>query len=329
MTKKLSLYLVFLAVLTVGLYGGIKNYVTHQATRVVWKTRTVIDPPARPILNTDKLTLQPALTHSQVIVPSPEGSEFAVLTQPNTLTFVNAQSGRVVSRTVLKDTIRNVTWISDRLLFIMTNSNTLWTDDVQAQKVRLIHSFQVPSSQSFQTIAFSAYTNDVFVIFGNQSRNTVYQYNTNEQYYIRNIGNISVVNAYYQSTNMTLFMENMNHTLYQLKNGDITRLQQHAAILKGAGNVLFYARLNSKNQVVSVAEYDDHGQSHLIADLPTPVPVADVVVDHSGKMFIAGPYDLLDVLQKRTWVVPKGFRLKVAGSNLLLMRGGQYQVVVN
>jgi hypothetical protein len=327
MTKKLSIYLVFLAILAVGIFVGMHALLAHRAVPVVWKTLKVKDPPSLPVLNTGKMISEPLSLANKAIVPSPQGNSFAVLSKPTELTVVDVQSGRVVSQTVTSHPIQNVTWISERLLFMTTN-HTLFTFDIQSRKVRLIQSF-APVGRPLQTIAFSPYTNDVFVVFSNQSGNTVYQFDTNEHDYIRNIGQLSIRHASYGSTNLTLYIEDTNHTLYQLKNGVLTRLRQHAAILKGAGNDLYAANLNRENQVISVGKYDGNGIWHQLCKLATPVSIGNVVVDHSGKIFAAFPHELVDESDNHRWGVPSGFEMNVLANEIVLTKGDQYKVVVN
>lgn len=329
MSRKLSLYIAFLLLLTIGIGVGMHAYFAQRAQRVVWKTVTVKDPPGLPVLPVDHVIRQPALTSSQVAVASPGGSLFAVLSKPDELTILDAQNGHVVSQTRSTGTIQNVTWVSDRLLFFLTSNNTLFTYDVLAQRVRLIQSFQVSSNESFRTIAFSSYTNDTFVIFSNQSGNTVYQFDTNEHDYLRNLGNLSILHAYYGTTNLTLYIEDTNHTLYELKNGYIRRLRQHAAILKGAGNELYYATLNEKGEAVSVEKYDNHGVSQAVCSLPAPTPIGDVVIDHAGHVFAVQGNTLFDAMHHRQFRVPAGFSIRVIGNQMILVKGADYKVLVN
>lgn len=329
MTKKLAFYLGFLALLTIILWFATETYFVHRPERVVWNVKTVKLPPSLPVLNANKLIRQPLVTNSQMVVASPEGSCFAVLSAPNTLTILSQNTGKIISLTVTSSPIKNVTWVTDRMLFFMTASDTLYTYDVRANRIRLIHTFAVPSGETFRTIAFSPYTNDVFVIFGSESGNTVYQFNTNEEYYVRSFENIDVVRAYYGSTNMTLYIEDSNHSLYRLKGGYIASLQNHIEILKGAGNELYYAQLNKQNKVVSVAKYDDVGVSHLICKLDNPVSIDNVIVDHTGKVFVVEDGQLLDVTGHERWTVPAGYKLKFADNTILLTKGEEYRTVVN
>lgn len=325
MTKKLAVYLLFLACLTVGLYMGMESFLSTHPKPTIIKQTTVVK--KKPTLTISKLMTQPILRHASQMKASPEGNEIAAITGSNTLTVVDAQTGRVVSKTSVSGNISSLDWVSDRLLFVMSSHNVLYSYDVFAQRLRLIHSFL--SGLTFECITFSSYTNDLFVVFTSQNQNVIYQFDTNEHYYTRSLGTLPIRNAFYTSTNFTLYYVDSAHTLYQLKNGYVEKLRQNVAILRGAGNVLYYAILDHQNHVSSVARYGDQGNSVLLCRLKHPAELGQLVIDHAGTVFLTTPTELYDVTHGKYWAIPRGFTLKIAGSTILLTHGSKYRVVVD
>lgn len=303
-------------------------YVKHEPPLVRWKTVTVHDPPPLPQLQTTGMVKQPMVRQAENVFPSPDGT-FLGCVDGGTLTVVDAKTGAVVRRTTASHPIIDVVWIRDRLLFYVTSANQLVTFDVLANRVRPIYTSDPPAGQTFRALAFSDYTNDVFFIYGSAKGNTVYQFDTNEHVWATSIGAIGVQNAYYGTTSKILYLDDAKHNLYQLNGGYLQRISQRAAILRGAGNSLFYADLNKLGQAIAVEERNDSGQTRLVCRLEKPAPVADVVIDHAGKVFVAAGDVVENEMERREWRVPSGYQLRVAGHDILLIRGATFRVVVD
>ncbi|GMA58281.1 hypothetical protein GCM10025858_27840 [Alicyclobacillus sacchari] len=288
----------------------------------------VREPAPYPTLSLRSAIKLVSLSDAKMVAGSPSGNVLAVLGADGRLQVAAAQSGVVIDRVQAHAPIIHVTWISDRLLFFVTADNVLYTDDVLNQRVRAIAQLDAPAGESLREIAFSAYTNDVFVIYAGDGGNTVFQFDTNEHMYERSIANLAIRRAYDSTTALTLYLSDASNRLYQWRSGALQQIATHVAIIANRGNTVYGASLNQAGQAISVKAYNGE-RWHTIGTLRQPVRPADIVIDHTGRIYVVHRDALIDPAKGLTWLAPPGARLMLAGHDILLVRGSMYRVIVD
>lgn len=329
MTRKLAIYLIFLALFTVGIFETTRRVIAEQPPTVVWHTRVVDDPPAPPTLAPTPLVQQPLVTAGDAFTPSPSGRSFAFVSKTGEVTIVDAATGHVISHVAVGADVQAVHWVSERLLLVVTTTHTLYTYDVFAARLRFIAYLQAPLNQPFAAMTATAYTNDLYVFYANSQGNTVFQFDTNEHMWAHSIGNLSVRQAYAGATDLTLYVVNDANDLYQLRGGYLSRIASSVAILAGHGNTVYLATLNANHLVTQVSVLNRDGKRSTIRTLSKPVPVGDVVVDRDGVVFTVTDSQLDDLNHGKTWFAPKGCQLRVVNHVVLLVSASGYRVVVD
>ncbi|GLV14437.1 hypothetical protein Heshes_21210 [Alicyclobacillus hesperidum] len=307
---------------------GVRAAALARPAEVIWKTVDVREPAPYPTLPLRPAVKLADLSNASVLTASPSGNMLALLTTGGQLQVVAAQSGVVIDRVQAQAPIVHVTWISDRLLFLVTADNVLYTDDVLNQRIRAIAQLHVPAGESLRQIALSTYTNDVFVIYASDAGNTVFQFDTNEHMYERSFGDLAIRRAYYSATALTLYLSDVSNHLYQWRAGFMKPIATDVTIVAGRGNTLYCASLDGRGQALAVKSYDG-SRWHTIVTLQHPVAPSAITIDHAGQVYVMSHDALTAPAQGLTWLAPQGAHFTLAGHDILLVRGNTYRVIVD
>jgi hypothetical protein len=154
--------------------------------------------------------------------------------------------------------------------------------------VRLLHVFTgYGTNATFKQIAFSPYTNDVYILIASSSASLVYHYGTNG-----NLENIDLGGRYVTDVGMTrtagvMYFQDLssgtpNVWLFSRINGS-SLVQRNAVIVRVLGNDLYYGSVDSSGNVTAVYK-DVNGKSSLVSSLTTPMPQQDVFVNDEGQV---------------------------------------------
>lgn len=190
----------------------------------------------------------------------------AYVDDTQTLHLKNLTNGSTSTLTQFKAPVVYLHWIGNDRMFVGekymvsgVHHLTLATVDVQSPEPRIIKSFSgLSSTTTFKKIAFSPYTNDVYVLLGNAHSGTIYHFDTNGAMTVMYLGGRMIQDVDVGETNGDLFFQDYaegtkNVLLYQ--NHATSLIQRNSVILGVVNNDLFYGTLNSDGLVTQVYDY--------------------------------------------------------------------------
>ncbi|WP_066367647.1 hypothetical protein [Neobacillus fumarioli] len=180
-------------------------------------------------------------------------------------------------------------WIRNDSLFIGLkgkNSLILKTFQIGSQQERTIETFNgVSSTSTFKSIAYSPYTNDVYILIGNQTRTKMYHINTNGHMSVMPLDHSYIDKPMMLSTKNELFYQDANYNIWVVADGETKKFKNNAIPLAVYDDSFYYGILNDEGRVASVYKYDK-GNKEKVEDLSTPVHAKNIVVKSDGTILV-------------------------------------------
>lgn len=285
----------------------------------------------------DVTGFKPFLNNSFLAV-SDDHSRFAYIDSQSVLRVEDISTHKEIYSLQLLIKPVYLQWVNDDMLFIGTevdNGGTkdlrLSTIDISSGTLRLIQSFAGFSPDStFKQISFSSYTNDVYVLIGNQYNSALYHFDTNGNInrvylggrYVSNIGVTSTTGELYFQD----FAEGTKNVLVN-SSSEIHLIQRNAILLRVSGNVLYYGVLNSDGMVTSVAKYQNQ-TSTTVVTLPTPVDPSKILLTDDDEVVVLSDSAYTNLNDNQTVSLPAGAETLVKDNCLFIIRPNKVSVVM-
>ncbi|SIS93493.1 hypothetical protein [Alicyclobacillus vulcanalis] len=321
---KLKGFGVFAAALfgTAAVLWGAEEAARSRPAPVIWHTVTVREPAPQPVVKTPLDARGIDLEQAIAWDPSPSRLAAFALGQRGDLTVFNLRTGARIARLDPGPGAAKAVWVSDRLLLILTRGNALETYDVWNHVLRWIAALEPPAGTTCRAIAWSGYTNDLFVIFSASWGNEVYEFDTNEHMTLWSLGHLDVEQAYYGATNLTLYVVDAAHRLWSYRAGVLRLVATHVALIRGAGNTVYCAVLGANGEAVEVRAFD--GQAwRTVCRLKSSAPVSNLIVDHAGNVYIVSRGLVQDAKGRAARAEPGAFFFPSQSADAALVVKGQ------
>jgi len=326
--KRLGMYLTILAGTAAVLWGAQEVARSHPAP-IRWHTVVVREPPQEPILPIPLPARSAALQRALAWDPSPSRLAAFAVGPKGELWVFDLRTGNSVARFHFSSGVASAAWVSDRLILLLTGGGQLETYDVWNHVLRSIASLHPPAGMVCRAVAWSGYTNDLYVIYASPWGNEVYYFDTNEHMYAESLGDLSIRQAYDGSTDLTLYVVDAHHRLWADRDGLLRPLASQVALIRGAGNTIYCAELNARGEAVAVRAFDGRAWTTLCR-LPSPVPASSLVIDHAGHTYIVSRRFIEDA-SGRVARAPQGafFFASQSADAVVAVRGSAYGVVMD
>ena len=75
--------------------------------------------------------------------------------------------------------------------------------------------------------------------------------------YCEALGDLAIRQAYYGTTNLTLYLVDDRQRLWTYRYGVLREIASRVALIRGAGDAIDCAQLNAGGQAVAIRQYDD------------------------------------------------------------------------
>ncbi|GGI98584.1 hypothetical protein GCM10010885_05100 [Alicyclobacillus cellulosilyticus] len=291
--------------------------------------------PARPAFSVRPVHgVLPAGGNPNLVAVTADGTQLAYVGQDAVLRVVDVATGRVTFTRALQAPADYVEWISGTNLFVgtvkdhaQTRDLELNTIDTSLQDFREVQTFSyLGKSSDFLHIAFSPFTNDIYVVIGNAVSTVVYHFDTNGALSEVPLGfpRVDAVGVA-QTTGVMYFAVTTGSgpAVYAYQHGQSTLLVRGAVLLGVVGDAVYCGVLDAQGRVTEVLRFPaGAGKAQPAAKLPDPVPPAAVGVDDEGHVFVVAGTVCRDVTAHVSIPLPAYDRASIVGGALLLFRHG-------
>lgn len=220
--------------------------------------------------------------------------EFATyLDSNNVLHIENLKTKKDISQASNPYKVEYVSWIQNERVFVGEQVGAgdleLKTVDEATGAQTVVTRFQGLSSEAaFAKIAFSTYTNDIYILINTSSTSAIYHIGTMSHVTQVPIGGRFIKNIAISQTGDRLYFEdrlNGSYNVLYFDSQDVAhRVQLNAALVGVLGNMLYYGQIDAKGLVTSVYTMDEKGKSTLLSTLPAPTLASDIDITDSGKI---------------------------------------------
>lgn len=266
---------------------------------------------------------------------SDDGERFVYIDTHLMLHAVDLSTGKSLYTLQLQFQPIYLRWIRNDSLFIGTQAATggsngglidlrLSTITLSSGEIRLIHVFSgFSSTATFRNIAFSPFTNDVYILIGAQTSSVMYHYDTNGNLTQVDVGGRDVTKAASTSTGNTVYFQdfalNQPNFLSRDNAGTIDVIQRDAALLRVVGTTAYYGKLDQQGNVTEVDAFQNGGQSKQVMQLPTATPPDQVYITNIGDIVIESASGPIDITTQNKLNIPADSKAVVRSNGMLLL----------
>lgn len=237
---------------------------------------------------------------------SDDGSMLAYVDKQNTLHLIAMNSaGQVSSSQGISQSyahkITFIKWIrNDEVIVASEGSGNIYISTLNALggQMNVIKDFtDIIPGVTVKNITFSPYTNDVYILMGNQNSYGIYHYDVNDV-----LTQVSLSNAYVSNIESTITtgdlyfqdVENGVPNVWIDQNFNPILIAKDAVLINVQNNTLYYGLVNAQGNVEEVERYQA-GSSSLFERLSNPLPAHDLLVNQEG--------DLVEITNAHTYVI--------------------------
>jgi hypothetical protein len=223
---------------------------------------------------------------------SDSGQMAAYTDSQNTLHIKDLTADKEVYSLASNEPVEYISWIQDNGLLIGTSKDnggskelTLKTVMLSNKSVRTIRKIApVTDSSTFKEITFSPYTNDIYILIGNEQISRLYHIGTNGDFKPMEISSYYIDKVAMSSTKNELFFQDIKDKipyLHAKEEKETKRIQQNAVILRSIEDMLYYGTLDASGNVTAVYSYVN-GNSKKVAGLSEPAKPNHLFVKEDG-----------------------------------------------
>ena len=223
-------------------------------------------------------------------------------------------------------------WIRNDTLFFATENAVdgskeiaIHTYTLSNQAERVIKNFtQISKTSTVKKIAFSEFTNDVYILIGNENVSRVYHFDTN--------GNMSsvetqgkyIVDIAVTNTDNTLYMEvyeNNAHAIYQLKNETyyLQKVESDSRLIDVLEDVLYLGVEDQNQNIVEMYTYENEGLKNELR-LDAPTAKENLFIDSSGEIHTVSPKGIYNETKRKLTSLPTDGTPAVFGSAVVIKK---------
>lgn len=265
-----------------------------------------------------------------LVAETEDGSYIAYTDAKNNISIRDIQSSKIVYAKKEDRKIIYIKWIRKDNLFIATEKIvngskeiTIQTFNLSNKTERTIKTFtQISATSIIKTITFSEFTNDVYILIGNDKVTRIYHLDTN--------GNMSSVESQGKymtdilvtATNNTLFMEEYNnekYSVYKKENQayDAQIVKTDARILNVVGDDLYLGVEDTNKQITDIYSYGDKTLEKIIS-LHEPVKKNAVYVSSKGEIWSVNSVSMFNESKGIKKPFPTTGTARIFGSTVVL-----------
>ena len=317
----------------IAIWGVLLTVGTSVAEGAVYHREVVTMKPAVRTVQKSINTLNPShgipapgVQNTSLMGVSNDGNFLAYVTSFHELTITSVPA-KTTQTVAFPNPIVYVKWIENRSVFVVTKSGgnlTLYRYDLASGQKYEIHQFR---GYQVQSIGFSPYTNDTYVIVGNGLDNAAYRFDTNGNFYDVYFRGMTPLHAAVGETNMTVYMESTAHTIVAESEvtGSTSTVARNAKLLTETNNSIYFGSL-SKRGITEIEKYAN-GVTQKVVQFHSPQHSNDIFVDGKGYVFsINGDY-VTNQSTGQKWLIPKGSQVKCVESGIVLVEKNAFKIV--
>ncbi|EPZ43057.1 hypothetical protein [Alicyclobacillus acidoterrestris] len=295
MARKIAIKLLcFAAVVTLGQLAVFYHY-NHLFSAADQSVQSILSNHTKPesLSQTEQKEVAKLRSQYKFVTVSPDDQYATYIDKKNILHLYDLQQKRDISAAENPYTVQYVSWISDESVFVgeqvRPGNLELKTVNVDDGTQVIVEDFaELSPDAAFAKIAFSHYTNDVYILINTSTSSTIYHIDTMKHVDEVPIGGRYIKNIAVSDTENRLYFEDrLNgsyNVLYFDNNYVAHRVQLNAALISVVGNTVYYGDVNKDGYVTSVYSEDPDGTSHLIKTLATPTPASKLDVTDDGQV---------------------------------------------
>ncbi|KPV44832.1 WD40 repeat domain-containing protein [Alicyclobacillus ferrooxydans] len=268
----------------------------------------------------------PGIQNATLMGISNDGNFIAYVTSAKELNVTSVPT-KATQTVAFPTPIIYVKWIENRSIFVVTSSGgtlTLYRYDLASGEKHMIQQFR---GHQVQSIGFSPYTNDTYVIVGNGTDNAAYRFDTNGDFYSVVVSGITPLHAAVGETNITVYVESTAHTILAKSEvtGRTTVVAQNATLLAQMNNSIYFGSL-SKGGITEVVKYANQTKQKVV-QFNKPQNPSHIFVDRQGHVFsINGDYVTNQSIGQK-WLIPKGNEAKCVQGGIVLVEKDAFKIV--
>ncbi|MFB5191675.1 hypothetical protein [Alicyclobacillus fastidiosus] len=227
------------------------------------------------------------------VTVSPDDQYATYVDSANVLHIYDLETQQEVSAAKNTYPVQYISWISDQDVFVgervQPGNLELKTVGVDDGSQVIVQDFaQLAPDAAFAKIAFSQYTNDVYILINTSTTSVIYHIDTMKHVDEVPIGGRYIKNIAVSDTQNRLYFEdrlNGSYNVLYFDNDYVAhRVQLNAALISVVGNTVYYGDINSNGDVTSVYSEPPSGKSTLIKTLQTPTPASNIDVTDDGQV---------------------------------------------
>ncbi len=312
------------ALLTVGTIGVEGAMYHHEVVTMQPAVRTVQK--SINTLNPSHAISAPGVQNASFMGVSNDGNFLAYVTSAREIKVISVPA-KTTQTIVFPHPIVYVKWIENRSVFVVTSSGgtlTLYRYDLASGQKRVIQQF---SGQKVQSIGFSPYTNDTYVIVRNGTNNAAYRFDMNGDFYSVYFNGITPLHVTVGDTNIRVYVESTAHTIVTKGEvtGSTTVVARNATLLAQMNNSIFLGSL-SKGSITEIEKYAN-GAMQKVVQFNSAQEPSDIFVDGKGHVFsIDGNY-VTNQSTGQKWLIPKGNQAKCVQGGVVLVEKNAFKIV--
>jgi hypothetical protein len=234
----------------------------------------------------------------------------ASVDQNNKLQITDLDSNQEVYSSTEKSDIVYLKFIRSDSLFIGIKTENkdlvLKTIQIGANRERTIKTFtDVSPTSTFKSITYSPFTNDVYILIGNDVNTKMYHFDTNGQMTALPSQFSYIENPMMLASKNVLFFEDKHNNIWMSQdNKSLKKIAENATLLAVNDDTIYYGSLDQDGKVVSIHEYKN-GEKQDIYQLPTPVLGSRILINKDGNVFYEKNYTFYDTNLNKSYPIPK------------------------
>jgi WD40 repeat protein len=237
---------------------------------------------------------------------SEDGSFIAFTNATGELTIKETKEMKTVYQTKNHEDVTYIKWIrNDSLILGITEQRensrdiSIKTFNVSSSKERLIKTFdQLSATSVVKAITFSEFTNDVYVLVGNDSITRIYHYDTNGNLSTIEKNDRYVIDLAVSNTENMLYMEEKQDNTYNVYKkstwGSLELIKSNARLLGVIDDMPYIGLTNDTGLVTSVYRYENNNLER-VGDLLEPSKKTNIIVKEDGRIYVVSDSSYYDV----------------------------------
>lgn len=258
----------------------------------------------------------------------------------NNVSVRDMNAGKVVYTKKEERKVIYLKWIRNDTLFIATEKIENGSKEIEIktftlsnQVERTIKTFtQISATSSVKTITFSEFTNDVYILIGNQNISRIYHFDTNGNMSSVESGGKYITDISVSTTDNTLYLEeskNGVYSVYKLVNQTyyLEKVESGARLLHVVDETLYIGNEDENNLITDIYTYE-YDTLEKQQTLNEPVKKEFLFISSKGDVWTVNSVSTLNTTsgQRKSFSTPGMPRLF---GNTVILRKSNTEYVLN